>query len=255
VTRLRALPISLPPMSRETIGSYLHRLADANHITSIAIAQLLGISRRYRRGDDDPTGWTPQTLTALATLTGRPGIALTQALSALRPLALDAEPTPTTTSTTSCVVCRHCAASKGIPGIVIQRAASHELVCLRHQRWLHGPEQHALHGLPEICTANRRHRRLRRRHDDATLNTALAQARKLIGDWLDAADQPHLRQRWTQRLNQLRHDPAADPYRPSPYRIELATYPDTVLLAGLLASPRWRTFPTPTEAERLLTHQ
>jgi hypothetical protein len=246
---LRVLPISLPPMSRETIGSYLHRLADANHITSTAIAQLLGISRRYRRGDDDPTGWTPQTLTALATLTGRPGIALAQALSALRPLALDAAPTATTTSTTSCVVCQHCAASKGIPGIVIQSAASHELLCLRHQRWLHGPEQHALHALPEICTANRRHRRLRRRHDDTTLNTALAQARNLIADWLDAADQRHLHQRWTQRLNQLRHDPAADPYRPSHYRVELATYPETVLLTGLLASPPARTVLPKRETE------
>jgi hypothetical protein len=61
--RLRVLPISLPPISRETIGSYLHRLADANHITSSAVTQLLGISRRYSRGDDDPTGWTPQSLT------------------------------------------------------------------------------------------------------------------------------------------------------------------------------------------------
>lgn len=256
MTHLRALPISLPPMSRETIGSYLHRLADANHITSTAITQLLGISRRYRRGDDDPTGWTPQTLTALATLTGRPGTALTHALPGLRPLAsLDTETAPTT-STTLCVACQHCTASKGIPGIVIQHAASHELLCPRHQRWLHGPEQHALHALPEICTANRRHRRLHRRHDDTTLNTALTQARNLIRDWLDAADQPHLQKRWTQRLNQLRHDPAADPYRPSPYRIELATYPETVLLTGLLASPRWRTLPMPhAEAQRLLAQQ
>jgi hypothetical protein len=139
----------------------------------------------------------------------------------------------------------------GQQGHVIQRAASHELLCLRHQRWLHGPEQHALHALPEICTANRRHRRLRRRHDEATLNTALTQARNLIGDWLDAADQRHLQQRWTQRLNQLRNDPAADPYRPSHYRIELATYPETVLLAGLLASPPARTVLHKREAEPL----
>ena len=45
-------------MDRETLGSYLHRLADANHITITAISQLLGTSRRYRRSDDDPTTWT-----------------------------------------------------------------------------------------------------------------------------------------------------------------------------------------------------
>lgn len=254
---LRTLPISLPPMSRETIGSYLHRLAEANHITSNAITQLLGISRRYRRGDDDPTGWTLQTLTALATLTGRPGTALAQALPGLRLFApFDTELTAPITSTTPCAACQHCTASKGISGIVIQRAASHELLCLRHQRWLHGPEQHALHALPEISAANRRHRRLRRRHDDAALNTALTQARNLIRDWLDADDQPHLHQRWTQRLNQLRHDPAADPYRPSDYRIELATYPETVLLTGLLASPGRQTFPMPhTEVQSLLAQQ
>ncbi|MEV6348755.1 hypothetical protein [Actinoplanes sp. NPDC051851] len=110
--------------------------------------------------------------------------------------------------------------------------------------------------MTEICTANRRHRRLRRRHDDATLNTALTHAWNLIRDWLDADDQPHLQRRWSQRLDQLRSDPATDPYRPSQYRIELATYPETILLAGLLASPHWRTFPMPhSEAQRLLGQQ
>ena len=252
--KLRVLPISPPPMSRETIGSYLHRLADANHVTSTAIAQLLGINRRYRRADDDPTGWTPHTITELATLTGRSGIALAQALPALRPLA---EPdVGASAATTPCVACRHCAASKGIHGLVIQRAASHEHICLRHRRWLHGPEQHTLHALPELCTANRRHRRLRRRHDDATLNAALTHAQNLIRDWLEADDQPSLQQHWTQRLNQLRYDDTADPYRPSQFRIELATYPEAVLLAGLFASDRWRTFPTlPDETEHRLPQQ
>ena len=119
-----------------------------------------------------------------------------------------------------------------------------------------GPSPHLSFWTPEICTANRRHRRLRSRHDDAALNTALTQARNLIRDWLDADDQPRLQQRWTQRLNGLRHDPAADPYRPSHYRIELATYSETVLLAGLLASPRWRAFPMPhIEAQCLLAQQ
>jgi hypothetical protein len=144
-------------------------------------------------------GWTRQTLTALAILTVRPGTALTHALPGLRPLAsLDIKPTAPTTSTTLRVACQHCTASKDIPGLVSQRADSHEHRCPRRHRWRHGPEQHALHALPEICTANRRHRR---RHDDATLNTALTQARNVIRDWLAAEDQPRLQQRWTQRLN------------------------------------------------------
>jgi len=132
--------------------------------------------------------------------------------------------------------CHHCTARKGIRGLVIQRAASHENICLRHRRWLDGPEQHSLHTLPELCNANRRHRRLRRQHDATILNAALTRARDLVHDWLEADDQPDLQHRWTHRLTQLRCDPGADPYRPSRHRVELATYPEMVLLAELFAS-------------------
>lgn len=233
---LRALPISLPPMNREVIGSYIHRLADANHITSTALAQLLDLNRRYRRGDDDPIGWTTSTITGLSALTSRPVTALAQALPALRSLVPTSGPTAPTGPTAPCIACHHCTARKGIRGLVIQRAASHEHICLRHNRWLHGPEQHALHTLPELCNANRRHRRLRRQHDATILNAALARSRDLVHDWLEAADQPDLQRRWTQRLTQLRYDPGADPYRPSQHRVELAIYPEIVLLAELFAS-------------------
>lgn len=235
---VRALPIGLTPMSRETLGSYLHRLADANHITITAVTQQLGISRRYRRGDDDLTNWTTRTVLTLAALTSRPITTLTRALPALRPFATTdaASIVPIHAGGTLCVACHHCTASKGIHGLVIQRAASHDYICLRHWRWLHGPEQHPLHALPELCTANRRHRRLIHQHDIVTLDTAFAQAQQLIRDSLQAGDQRDFQHRWRHRLNALRHDPQADPYRPSQHRIELATYPEAVTLAALITS-------------------
>lgn len=235
---IRALPIGLPPVTRELLGSYLHRLADANHVTITAISQLLGTGRRYRRSDDDATTWTTHTVSALAALTGSPFITLTQALPALRPLAAVA-PLGQHSGGAPRVACRHCMTSKGIHGLVIQRAANYERVCLRHQRWLHGPEQHPLHALPELCSANRRHRRLLRRHDAPTLDAAHTRAQQLTQDWFHADDQPDLQRRWIDRLNHLCHDLAADPYRPSRHRVELATYPETVLLTAVFATEQW----------------
>lgn len=215
---IRALPIGLPPVTCELLGSYLHRLADANHVTITAITQLLGTARRYRRSDDDATTWTTRTVSALAALTGWPFTTLTRALPALRPLATGI-PLGQPGAAAPRVACRHCMASKGIHGLVIQRATNDERVCLRHQRWLHGPEQHPLHALPELCSANRRHRRLRRQHDAATLDAAHARAQQLTQNWFHADDQPGLQRRWTDRLHQLCHDPAADlPTQPPPRR-------------------------------------
>jgi hypothetical protein len=45
------------------------------------------------------------------------------------------------------------------------------------------------------------------------------------------------------RLDSLRHDPHADPYRPSQHRIELATYPEAIILTTLLTSAHWRNHP------------
>jgi Transposase len=178
-------------------------------------------------------------LTELAVLTGRPITTLTRALTALRPLVTADHPAKIhgpSTGDTLIAACRHRMASKGIHGIVIQRAANHDHVCLRHRRWLHGPEQHPLEALPEVEAANRRHRRLVLRHDAATLDIAFTNAQQLIHDKFRASDQTHLHCRWTNRLNLLRHDPHADPYRPDRHRIELVTYPETVILTTLLAS-------------------
>ncbi|MET9959497.1 hypothetical protein ABZ128_10515, partial [Streptomyces sp. NPDC006326] len=52
-----------------------------------------------------------------------------------------------------------------------------------------------------------------------------------------------LRQRWNGRLDVLGEDPFGDPRRPSEVRIELATYPEAVVLTGLVTSAYWQAHP------------
>lgn len=62
-----------------------------------------------------------------------------------------------------------------------------------------------------------------------------------------------LRQRWNRRLDLLGKDPFGDPHRPSEARIELATYPEAVVLTGLFSAPYWRDHPQlPAEAAHRL---
>ncbi|WP_433221587.1 hypothetical protein ACQP00_21065 [Dactylosporangium sp. CS-047395] len=118
---VRALPIGLPPVSRETLGSYLHRLADANHITIAAIIQLLDINRRYRRGDDDPTNWTAGTVIAFAALAAQPSSTLTQALPALHAFStVGMNGTASAASGGTGIACQCCMAGKGIHSLVIK---------------------------------------------------------------------------------------------------------------------------------------
>jgi hypothetical protein len=235
---LRTLPIALPPVHQETIGSYLNRLADANRLKLSTLAALLGLSRRWRRDHDEAGEWTDQTIARLGTLTGRTSASLIRALPALRDqVTPDRQPSTTTVGTS----CRRCVARLGIRGLVIRRVSSHERVCPRHQRWLGGPHQHSLHHLPEMVHANQRHRRLAR-HAGPEVHEVYQHALDQTNDWFHTGH-PELRRRWTQRLDRLGDDPYLDPYHPSRDRIEFASYPETVVLTSVVTSPHWRLRP------------
>jgi len=64
---LRQLPFTPRPFHRETIGSFLTRLASANRIRIWHILQLTAISAREQRGFTPAThdwlGWSPSTST------------------------------------------------------------------------------------------------------------------------------------------------------------------------------------------------
>jgi TniQ len=242
VIGLRTLPIPLAPLPAELIGSYLNRLADANHLTIRWLTQQIGPGRHHHRDRDDLTGWTPRSTDRLAMLTGRTTTALMHAMPSLIDVS-DLPPRPqlmidSLIASWRAPACLLCAASRGVHGLAIQRTYPHQRICAQHGRWRAGGDQRMLHRqLPETLHANQRHRRLLRRHGLLRLNRSYDQAQELTARWLTGRNSPpELQQAWKRRLEQLDEDPYGDPSRPSPDRIELATYPETVTITGLVAS-------------------
>lgn len=87
--------------------------------------------------------------------------------------------------------------------------------------------------LPEIPTANALHRRLARRHGTASATGQFLQAQAQTREWLADNGPADLKSSWKRRLGLLGEDPSGDPHRPSPDRIELVTYPETVTMTRL----------------------
>ncbi|MFJ4689607.1 hypothetical protein [Streptomyces sp. NPDC088789] len=244
---LRLLPVAFPPVQGETIGSYLHRLADANHLPVRYLAGLLDVHRHHRRDDPRADHWTPQALHRLSILTGRPAANLTHAMPSLADHT-QATGTPThpgsRTRRMICrPACRDCTARRNIHGLVVRETPAHEAVCHRHQRWLLGDDQHRLHGLQDVQLANRKHRRVASRTNATIATRHYSIAAECLAHWLTKAAEPQLQKRWMNRLHVLGEDPYGDPTRPSAARIEITTYPETVTLTGLIMSKHWRTHP------------
>ncbi len=90
---LRQLPFTARPFRRETIGSFLTRLASANRIRIWHMLQLTAISVQQQRGftpaTDDWLGWSPSTPHRIAALAGRPLAALTAAFPAVADFLAD----------------------------------------------------------------------------------------------------------------------------------------------------------------------
>ncbi|MFD5659854.1 TniQ family protein [Streptomyces hirsutus] len=253
--RMRVLPLTPPPVQGETIGSYLNRLADANHLTIGHLSSLIGPSRQHRRDDNRVGYWTPESLPRLASLTGRNRSALVHAMPPLGTIGdpIRRLPLPATEEVIEPrrrPACRLCMARRHIRGLVVRSTPHHEGVCHRHHRWLLGDEQHSLTRLPEVLRANRRHQRIVRRGAHPTTALAYIDARDRLIRWFTSeGTSPPFRERWIRRLDVLGEDQFGDPHRPSEARIELVAYPEAVVLTGLFASPHWRDHPRlPTEA-------
>ncbi|MEU2739552.1 TniQ family protein [Streptomyces sp. NPDC007095] len=244
--RPRTLPLTPPPVHHETIGSYLNRLADANHLSIGYLSHLVDPSRQHRRVDNRVGYWTPEALRRLAILTGRHPSSL---IHAMPPLGSIGDPLRHLRSATEEVVeprrrpaCRLCMAWRRVHGLVVRSTPHHEGVC--HRRWLLGDEQHDLTRLPEVLRANLQHHRIVRRGTHPSTALAFVDARDRLTRWFtgERSGEP-LRQRWNRRLEVLGEDPFGDPHRPSDARVELATYPEAVVLTGLFASAYWRDHP------------
>ncbi|MGW2974866.1 TniQ family protein, partial [Streptomyces mirabilis] len=124
-TRLRALPLTPPPVHRETIGSYLNRLADADHLTIGHLLPLIGPSRQHRRVDNRVGYWTPAARSRLAFLTGRSASLLVRAMPPLGAigdpsLRLPRSVTEEVTEPRRRPACRLCMARRHIRGLVVR---------------------------------------------------------------------------------------------------------------------------------------
>ena len=161
------LPRTVAPIQGETVNSYLHRLARANH-------QHVDVMRRYLR---HPTGTgTPGTISPdrLAAASHHPRDLLIQRLHGLGPPRNPAHSPPLHEPTIR-RACRLCMARRTILTPVWCALPPDLVVCPRHQLWLgrdnsSHAHQHDLRTFPEILQSQRRHRRLlRRRYDHLAL--------------------------------------------------------------------------------------
>ncbi|MEG3627507.1 TniQ family protein [Streptomyces poriticola] len=248
----RLLPVALQPVHGEVLGSYLHRLAAANRMSSARLGQYLSPHSNplFTRRTDALRRWTPTALPRLATMTGVPIDVLQRSLPAFARLAARANGTgePIHAHYDLYVVCRLCMLRHGIHEPVLAHMAPALRLCRRHTIWLDGACHPHVGHLDGLIKAQRQHFGLVRRFPD-TIDMATKEAEKLIRSWLITNYQPVLQKRWQKRLVQLpREEPRySDVARQRHDEWErIVTYPEFVSLLGLIADPRWRAHRIPT---------
>jgi hypothetical protein len=223
--RLRRLPVPVRPVARETIGSFLTRLAHANSLRIPHMLSLTAISsslRYFSPATDDTRGWSESTPERIAALAGR---ALPELAAAIPLLA-----TRTPAATALMHACRHCAAAKNITGMVIIRARPGDYLCTRHQQWLRGLRRPSLAALPELADSQRRHDRRTRNVPDAEIARVHQQAREITAQWLEAGWHPVLTSGWHERNHRL----AAAIPGPEILHADVVTHPEMLAVARLL---------------------
>lgn len=223
----RPLPRRLAPVQGETVDHYVGRLARANHLDTVALRGYLCIPR-----GPGPVCVRPERLAAASgqpveLITARlPGLAWTRGSSRFNPYVRPA--------------CRRCMARRGLLDPVPCHIPAHVTVCRRHQLWIGlGARSHAqqydLHAFPEMLGAQRRHHRLRRRHDPHDVALAHHHAQRIVAR---KASRNEWSTRQQHRLNDLapgiwqRLAPDAPRAGRGAYlhdvAVQIATYPDII---------------------------
>jgi hypothetical protein len=227
----------VPPVTGETLASYLGRLATANHITTVDLLVILPPWFRTKICNHDDRGQhhmlvpaATDALQQLAVITGMPPASLARALPALG----GGPPDPVRATT----ACRRCAAARGVRQPVPVHQPAHEQICTRHGIWLTstGRPQLDLAACPEIITAQHHARRLLRHCTPQQLIFAQLAATQLIAGRRDrgtapAAGSPQGRQRRVRLLEasnlHMANLAAEDEL------IHAAIYPDVIALAAI----------------------
>jgi hypothetical protein len=192
----RRLPVPVRLIARETIGSFLTRLAFANSLHVAHLLSLAGITRArpFTPATDGTAGWSPSTPDRIAALAGRQLPELAAAIPLLAGMA--------PAGTALLRACGHCTAAKNVTGMVILRASPREYLCTRHQQWLRGIRRPSLAALPEITESQRRHDRRTANVPGVDIARVHHQATGITSQWLEAGWHPALTERW-QRRRQL----------------------------------------------------
>jgi hypothetical protein len=256
---VRLLPLPLPPVHGEVFGWYLHRLAAANQVTAGQLAKTLTPFKNAQVGKRTDTlwRWTPMVLPRLAILTGLTPETLRMLLPAIARVEARTAGDVVHYRRRLYVACSHCMHHRGITRPVLAHRPADLQLCRRHGIWVDGNRHYRVGHLPELVTAEHRHRRIARRFPD-TLEAATKEAQHLVRSWLLNKNQPHLLSRWNDRLAQL--PPKEAIYgniirRRVDEREYIATYPEFVTLLGMLADPAWRALREPGRWTSLSQHR
>jgi hypothetical protein len=175
------LPRTARPVAGEMLGSYLSRLAAANHIDLVPVLALLPrwatgklTSHRARLPPGQQPAAAIESLNALAVLTGTEPAALARALP-----AFGGGPGGPARAITAC---RRCTAARGITHPVPVHWPAWQMACTRHRIWLSRPGRPQLDitACPEIVMAAHHAGRLVPHHTPAEVIYAQLEAAQII---------------------------------------------------------------------------
>lgn len=221
--RQQSLPLRVPPITGETIASYLARLAAAHYLpANLLLAHLPPWFTARGLTHDDLTGAARATETEvehLAALTGFSTTTLLHALPAFHSSPYHGRPTVRATH-----ACRYCAARHEHTEPVPVHLPAHQRVCTKHRLWLGVTIQIDLCAVPDIVHAHRRAARLARRHTAPRLILAEVTERQQIIAARRHRTHPDPVDRRITAITSTDHHLALD----HPDLMEAATYPETI---------------------------
>jgi TniQ len=230
------LPMPVPPVTGETLISYLGRVAAANHIAITDLLTILPPWFHTKINNHDDRGRhhllapaTTDALHQLALLTTATPTALAHALPAFD----HGDPRAPVRATTAC---RRCMATRGITHPIPVHLPAHQQICTRHSLWLPAGDRAQLDiaACPEIITAQHRACKLLRARTPQQLIFAHVAASQLINEQRRNTSPAARSQQQQQRLRLLEHnnrhlsDPAAQDDL-----LHAAIYPEAVALTAI----------------------
>lgn len=233
------LPRTIPLFHNETLDSFLHRLATANHLPVDQLLPLLKISRTKKT----PANTLLQPLAIAAGVRQR---ALELALPEF--LGTDATDQPgaigrprSDLHAAICrPACRRCTHAAGITMTVTCWTTHDRNVCLRHRLWIgdgigNADEQVDVSRLPDTLRAQKHHRNLMARHGRRWVRNAYLNSQKIYFNWLQQSADPF---DLLDTARRILADGTGNP--PSPdLTLAMVFHPKVVALAGLLAGREW----------------